>query len=111
MRTNRLNLYADIKQVLDSALSAGGGEYMLSSHGEAVHWRQRVYKFRKAFAAVYGDSPYDLLVFPRLEHDSRTVKIEVRQPAGIFRPNNTTSTFDEEAENLRRSLKIGESPL
>ena len=43
MKSNRLGMYADVREVLDSALSHGGGEYQLATHGMAVHWRQRAY--------------------------------------------------------------------
>jgi hypothetical protein len=88
-KVNRLGMYADVRQVLDSALAHGGGRFQCASHGDAVHWRQRAYKFRKAYAEVLGPkamSQYDALVLPRLAPDSATVVIEVRQSVGVFTP-------------------------
>lgn len=88
MKVNRLGNYEDVKQVLDAALAAGGGSYKLETHGKAVHWRHRVYKFRKLFAAALGGgvSPYDKLTFPSIPKESSTVIIKLQQPEGIFTP-------------------------
>lgn len=88
-KSNRLGMYADCRKVLDAALAAGGGEYECPDHGAAVHWRQRAYRFRKLYATTLGEkaeSPYDILVMPRIPDDSGTVRIVVRQQAGVFRP-------------------------
>lgn len=115
-KVNRLGLYADVRQVLDAALAAGGGTFMCETYGAAVHWRQRAYRFRKLYAETLGPramSPYDVLVLPRLDPDSSEVTIAIRQMAGVFTP-----TFDaqaptsndellEAAEDLRRKLEGG----
>lgn len=114
-KPNRLGLYADVRKVLDAALEAGGGDFHCQDHGAAIHWRQRAYQFRKAYAAVYGErkeSPYDILVLPRIAPDTSTVSIEVRTPAGVFEPRNggVTTDFSPEdeleaaAQRLARSL-------
>ncbi len=92
-QANRLGMYDDVRAVLDAALQSGGGEYVLPSHGLAVHWRQRAYKFRKLYAQTLasGDdfamSPYDRLTMPQLPDDSSTVVINVREAVGTFTPN------------------------
>lgn len=113
-KANRLGMYADIRAVLDGALAAGGGTFTCESHGAAVHWRQRAYRFRKLYAETLGPakmSPYDVLVLPRLLPDSSEVTITIRQTAGVFTPANDTlaptSNDDllEAAEALRRKLE------
>jgi len=104
-KPNRLGLYADVKQILDAALASNGGEFILSTHGEAVHWRQRAYRFRKAYAAAYGHSPYDILTLPRIDVLSKVVKIEVQHSKGIFRPADAPqSDIDEAAAELASRL-------
>ena len=115
-KANRLGMYADVRAVLDSALAAGGGTFMCESHGAAVHWRQRAYRFRKLYAETLGPramSPYDVLVLPRLPEDGCEVVITIRQTAGVFTPANDaqapTSNDEllEAAEELRRKLEGG----
>ena len=88
MKSNRLGMYADVRDVLDSALSHGGGEYQLSTHGMAVHWRQRAYQFRKLYAQSLhaAVSPYDRLTLPRIEDASSTVILRLISAAGVFKP-------------------------
>jgi hypothetical protein len=90
---NRLGLYDDVRQILDAAMISGGGEFELPSHGKAVHWRQRAYKFRKLYAQTlasddsFSMSPYDKLSMPTVPEDSSTVIINVREVVGTFTPN------------------------
>jgi hypothetical protein len=92
-QANRLGLYDDVRQILDAALSSGGGAFDLPSHGLAVHWRQRAYKFRKLYANTLADgdtfamSPYDKLTMPAIPDDSTTVVIKLREVVGTFTPN------------------------
>lgn len=109
MKANRLNLYSDVRQVLDQALANGGGEYILSTHGQAVHWRQRAYKFRKEYARVHGTSPYDDLEFPRIDADSNKVTIAVRQPKGVFVSKGGKPALDLAAEELASKLLGGDA--
>lgn len=88
-RTSRLGLYADLQPVLDAAIAAGGGTYTLATHGDAVHWRQRVYKFRKLWQQERGPSRYDALLLRRIPDDSSEVIMEVRVAQGIFTPGFT----------------------
>lgn len=113
-KSNRLGIYADVRQVLDAALAAGGGTFQCETPGAAVHWRQRAYRFRKLYAETLGPSkmsPYDVLVLPRLAPDSSEVVITIRQTAGVFMPASDglapTSNDDlmEAAEALRRRLE------
>lgn len=112
-KANRLGIYADVREVLDTALAHGGGTFTCADHGAAVHWRQRAYRFRKAFAETLSPqamSPYDVLVFPRLAEDSCEVVITVRQVAGVFTPATdglaptTNDELLEAAESLARRL-------
>lgn len=90
---NRLGMYDDVRQILDAALSSGGGQFDLPSHGLAVHWRQRAYKFRKLYAQTlasddsFSMSPYDKLTMPTIPDDSSTVVINIREVIGTFTPN------------------------
>lgn len=113
-KSNRLGMYADVRQVLDSALASGGGTFRCESHGAAVHWRQRAYRFRKLYAETIGPqrmSPYDVLVLPRLAEDSSEVAITIRQTSGIFTPAHDAQapTGNDEllevAQELSRKLE------
>lgn len=114
-KTNRLGLYADVRAILDAALEHGGGTFTAPDHGAAVHWRQRAYKFRKAFAATLSPqamSPYDVLVLPRLADGSPEVVINVRACGGTFTPANdglaptTNDELLEAAESVIRKLGL-----
>jgi hypothetical protein len=100
---NRLGMYDDVRQILDAALASGGGEFVLPSHGLAVHWRQRAYKFRKLYAQTlasddsFSMSPYDRLTMPQIPDDSSTVVINVREVVGTFTPNREPYTPSEVA--------------
>jgi hypothetical protein len=90
-------MYDDVRQILDAALASGGGAFELPSHGLAVHWRQRAYKFRKLYALTlasddsFSMSPYDRLTLPQIDDDSCTVIINVREVIGTFTPNREPS--------------------
>lgn len=90
---NRLGMYDDVRQILDAALQSGGGSFELPTYGQAVHWRQRAYKFRKLYAETLSSdkslamSPYDRLTMPRIEKETSTVIINVREITGTFTPN------------------------
>lgn len=94
---NRLGMYDDIRQILDAALTSGGGSFDLPTHGLAVHWRQRAYKFRKLYAQTlasddsFSMSPYDKLTMPQIPDDSSTVVINIREVVGTFTPNREPS--------------------
>lgn len=91
-RSNRLGMYADVREVLDAALAAGGGHYTCATHGDAVHWRQRAYRFRKLYAETLGlsrESHYDTIVLPRIPADSCIVNISIRAQVGTFIPSET----------------------
>lgn len=88
-KPNRLGMYADLRPILDAALLHGGGTYECADHGQAVHWRQRAYQFRKLFAELYGlreFSIYDKIIMPRVPPESSTVTIRIREAAGTFTP-------------------------
>ncbi len=92
-QSNRLGMYDDVRQILDAAMQSGGGEFALTTYGQAVHWRQRAYKFRKLYAETLSSdkslamSPYDRLTMPRIDKDSTIVVIKVREITGTFTPN------------------------
>lgn len=95
---NRLGIYHDVQEILDAALAAGGGTYTCSTHGQAVHWRQRAYRFRKLFAEIHGArsaSSYDRLTLPRIEPDSCEVHIHYRQHVGTFTPAESGITVPD----------------
>lgn len=116
MKSNRLGIYADVRAVLDSALEHGGGVFTAPDHGAAVHWRQRAYRFRKAFAETLGPqamSPYDVLVLPRLAEGSSEVVITVRTTGGVFTPAGdglapvNNDELLEAVEAVRRRIEGG----
>lgn len=121
---NRLGLYDDVRQILDAAMTSGGGTFDLPSHGMAMHWRQRAYKFRKLYAQTlasddsFSMSPYDKLTMPMIPDDSSTVVINIREVIGTFTPNREPMVpigvpvpgdelFDV-AASIARKIKEGE---
>lgn len=98
-RPNRLGMYADVRAVLDAALAANGGTFALDTHGRAVHWRQRAYKFRKLFAETTTSSPYDALTLPVIPDESSTVVIRLVAQPGIFTPADPTATLPAEPDD------------
>lgn len=121
-RPNRLGMYSDVQQVLDAALASDGGEYVLDTHGKAIHWRQRAYKFRKLYAEILGpntQSPYDAIIIRRPVEGSGKLILDIRRLEGEFRPTNPPTDFNpslpEEddllgiAEGLARKLEEGEN--
>jgi len=117
-KSNRLGMYADVRQILDAALAAGGGTFECDTHGAAVHWRQRAYRFRKLFAETLGlnkESPYDIIVMPRIPEDSSTVHITIRRSIGTFKPLEGGRPFqpvmdelDEAAAEIAAKIERGD---
>lgn len=115
-RSNRLGMYQDVRTILDAALANGGGTYACETHGQAIHWRQRVYRFRKLYAETVGltrESEYDCIVIPRVPPESSTCYLQLRKQVGIFMPSNESADiiFDEdplleEAEAIARRLGL-----
>jgi hypothetical protein len=121
---NRLGMYDDVRQILDAALSSGGGSFELPTHGKAVHWRQRAYKFRKLYAQTlasddsFSMSPYDRLTLPMIPDDSSTVIINIREVVGTFTPNREPyaptdvpvpgDDLFEAAQSIAQKIKDGE---
>lgn len=104
--SNRLGQYDDVRVILDAAIAAHGGEVELPTHGEAVHWRQRAYAFRKMYAEhISAASPYDKLTLPRLTPASNIVVIKVSHQPAVFRPKvKPTAPADDELLNYAESL-------
>jgi hypothetical protein len=110
-KLNRLGIYADVRAVLDAALEHGGGTFTAPDHGAAVHWRQRAYRFRKAYAETLGPqamSPYDTLVLPRLAEGSSEVIITVRQVGGTFTPANGVIGLSSDDELMREAEALAQ---
>jgi hypothetical protein len=117
-QSNRLGMYVDVQEVLDAALAAGGGRYDCLDHGMAVHWRQRAYKFRKAYAAslpANARSAYDAIVMPRIAPADTFVTIAVRRAEGTFTPIEDGVPFlpdldelDAAAKELAEKIERGE---
>lgn len=106
---NRLGQYADVRPILDEALASGGGRYTLPSHGEAVNWRHRAYRFRKLFATLHGEgkeSPYDRISMKKLGPDDCTVVLTVASIRGVFEPAGeaTASPIDDDLMNFAQDL-------
>lgn len=102
MRTkvNSLTIYEDVKEILDAAVMAGGGTFTLDSHGAAVHWRQRAYKFRKAFRETTTRSVYDRLTLPQVAKDSCDVIIRVMEQKGTFTPTSNPVMVAQTSEPM-----------
>lgn len=87
------NSYADVKQVLDAALAAGGGRYRLDTKGKASRWRHRAYTFRKILQELdlerkrelpgaVPTTPYDKMWLAIAKDDPCVVEIKPAQPSG-----------------------------
>lgn len=122
--------FSDVSQILDTALAAGGGRYVLSTPGKAVRWRQRAYSLRKllhkidaerkqAVPGAIATSPYDLMFLRIIPDDLCAVQIEIRKPEGTLTAFDggalplapiqsipTGDPFAEAAEELIRSLGL-----
>lgn len=106
-----LMMYEDIRVILDQALAAGGGEFELATHGQAVHWRQRAYIFRKLFRQSVQNSPYDRLTFRKVPDGSTTVVIAMIGQKGTFRPATEVDELEAEANEVATALGIGRNIL
>lgn len=107
-KSSRLGMYADVREVLDAALLSNGGEFVLDSHGAAIQWRQRAYKFRKRFAeTIPRESPYDKLVLPKIPEGSSTVIIRLRATQGTFVPSEAPAPpIDVDEDLLSAALNL-----
>lgn len=93
-KANRLGIYSDVREVADLALVHSGGTYDCADKGTAVNFAHRFYRFRKLYREIHhaDGSPckYDSLVVPRVSDAS--VRFEIRQHTGVFRPSQRAST-------------------
>lgn len=87
-RSNRLGIYADVRDVADLALLHGGGSFECETIGMARNFSHRFYRFRKLYGEVYhadgSPNKYDVLICPAIKDN--TVHFRIRQPIGTFRP-------------------------
>lgn len=108
-RSNRLGMYADIREILDKALSSGGGTMCFETYGSAVHWTQRVYKFRKLYAETLGadrESPYDRLTFRRPDKITFGVVIApIGHESSKFIPDDGPAVDVPDEDDLLRQAK------
>lgn len=110
----RPSAFTDVKQVLDEALRLGGGTYVLATHGEAVNFRHRAYKFRKSYFETFRDPKYDALTLPRIDPESTEVVINVAKAKGLFVPHegeaitHPTTSLDEAAAQLAEKILKGD---
>lgn len=101
MMSGKLELYADVKSVLDRAIAAGGGRFVLSSPGQATRWRQRAYYFRQLERKYNRSTLYDS-IFLRIEKgDPGAVLIELSTTQGVLedregRPLDAGQHMDKE---------------
>lgn len=102
----RPSSFPDVKLILDEAILSGGGTYVCTSHGAAVAFRHRCYKFRKSYFQVYNNDRYECLSFPRIPSDSCEVRIELSTPSGLFIPKRAVvgDSLTEAAAALRAKL-------
>lgn len=102
-KANRLGMYSDVRKIMDAALAAGGGEYVLPAYGKAIHWRQRAYQFRKLFAELLGpnkESPYDAIIIRRPAEGSGKLLLDIRVLEGDFRPAAEPAATDTSGDDL-----------
>ena len=71
------------KAVLDAVLKAGGGEFIANSEGEAVHVRQKCYRFRTWYRQNRGISSYDDLEISR-NRERLIFKVEPDLPGQLI---------------------------
>lgn len=86
MTKSRLGAFADIKAILDVAISTNGGRVELGSYAEALKWRTRAYRFRKLYAEQVPNSPYDKLAFPQPARGEAFININTHKQDAVFVP-------------------------
>ena len=87
--SRNLNTYADIRNLLDSALAEGGGRLVMATPGQCINMRQRIYTYinllRKLHIAKSGEpgyvpaTPYDHLQYTI---EGKVLTIEARMVTG-----------------------------
>lgn len=94
--------FADVKAILDQALSSGGGIFTALTPGQAVQFRQRAYTFRKAFreACKTEVSPYDRITLRKLEPGETAVRIDFIVQKGTFTPNEPSAPTPDPSDDL-----------
>lgn len=114
-----LAIYEDVREVADLVLAHHGGEYECHSHGAAVHFTHRFYRFRKLYRKTYhadgSRCKYDQIIVPRVKPDSATIKFKLRQHVGTFKPAGRPAVdvdSDDElfniASQIRKRLQQGD---
>lgn len=92
-----LSAYLDVEKVLNSALTAGGGDITFASKAAATRWRLRAHNFRALYRKGNdGKSPWDVFV---LRLKDNTVSITPR--GEIF----------DEAQIVETSFPVTDAPL
>lgn len=118
--------YADVREVLDKAMAAGGARYRLPTPGKATVWRHRANYFRKLLRDLDAETkslipgaaittPYDSVL---LRIEGCDVVIEMIKPEGELILSSGESaelsaepfndTLEEEARRFAEMLKKGE---
>lgn len=115
-KSNRLGIYADVRDVADLALAHGGGSFECESIGAARNFSHRFYRFRRLYGDIHhsdgSPNKYDVLICPGIKDNF--VHFRIRQPVGTFRPAQAPA-FDiglagdddlfKAAEEIRRKLQ------
>lgn len=90
--------FLKVKAVLDAVLKARGGEFIANSEGEAIHVRQKCYRFRTWYRNNRGVSSYDDLEISR-DREKLTFKVEPDLPGKlVIEGQETEIKHDEIAE-------------
>lgn len=106
--SKNLSSYVEMKNVLEMARKAGGGEYELATRGQAIQWRQKAHFYRGLLynleAAKMGSIPGFVPSTPwddmSLELRDNVVIISFGKPKGKFTPAAEASAEAEPDSDL-----------
>ena len=82
--SKNIHTYADVHQVLTTALEHGGGIYTLDNESAARYWQMRANNYRKLLRESSNINTFDNMRF-RLDKDNPCmVIIELNTPMGVL---------------------------
>lgn len=74
--TTNINLYDDVRKVIETARRADGGIFKTASRGEAIRWRQRAYMYRRLLREQLEDSAGNIPGYvPTTPYDTMKLRV------------------------------------
>lgn len=106
-RSLNIHTYADVKDVLDAAVTAGGGRVRLQNASKAVNWRHRAYAFRSLMFKEKGSTPYDDFTLV-LDGDSVVIRRKERAPLEDLEGNPIGFVKEEDTDLMDAARRLRE---